>query len=529
MPANMPKLVHHLVLSVLALAGTMDVSAGVPELVVPYEAERFATAPGKIDELVMNSLSKAGLRPARPCSDGVFVRRVYLDVLGLPPTAKEAETFLKDTRTNKRAVLINQLLVRPEHVDYWTMRWCDLLRVKSEFPINLWPNAVQAYQRWVHQSLRENMPYDRMARELLTSSGSNFRVPQVNFLRAVQGRGQQPLAAAVALTFMGSRLSTWPSDRRAGLESLFSRVAYKPTAEWKEEIVCLDPSLTEALEAILPDGRAVVVPAGSDPRMVFADWLITAENRWFARAAVNRTWAWIFGRGIVHEPDDLRPGNLPSIPGLLEYLEKEFVASGYDQRALLRLILNSRVYHFSSIPQSQDAKAAAMFASYPVRRLEAEVLLDALCALTGTTEGYQSPIPEPFTYIPAGPRSVNLADGSITSPFLELFGRSNRETGMVMERTPKISAAQRLYLLNSSQLQGKIEKSWRLKSMMEEHRKEPGKLVRAVWLAVLSREPTADELGRAMVHLKAFDNGRREAANDLVWAMANSKEFLYRH
>jgi Protein of unknown function (DUF1553)/Protein of unknown function (DUF1549) len=529
MPANMPKLVHYLVLSVLALAGTTGVSAGVPELVVPYEAEGFTTVPGKIDELVLNSLARANVRPARPCSDEVFVRRVYLDVLGLPPTAAEAEAFLKDTRTNKRAVLINQLLIRPEHVDYWTMRWCDLLRVKSEFPINLWPNAVQAYQRWIHQSLLENMPYDRMARELLTASGSNFRVPQVNFLRAIQGRGKQPLAAAVALTFMGTRLTTWPDDRRAGLESLFSRVAYKATAEWKEEIVCLDPSATEPLEAVLPDGRAVVVPAGSDPRMVFADWLITAENRWFARAAVNRTWAWIFGRGIVHEPDDLRPGNLPSVPGLLEYLEREFVASGYDQRALLRLILNSRVYHFSSIPRSQDPRATGMFASYPVRRLEAEVLQDAVCALTGTTEGYQSPIPEPFTYIPAGPRSVNLADGSITSPFLELFGRSSRESGLVMERISRISAAQRLYLLNSSQMQGKIERSWRLKNLMEEHRKDPGGLVRALWLAVLSREPTADELGLAIRHLQATDNGRKEGANDLVWALANSKEFLYRH
>jgi hypothetical protein len=153
----------------------------------------------------------------------VFVRRVYLDLLGLPPTAEEAEAFLKNPKADKRAALIDALLEQDEHVDYWTMRWCDLLRVKSEFPINLWPNAVQAYQRWIREAVRANLPLDEMARQILTASGSNFRAPAVNFYRAVQGRGPQPLAAAVVQTWMGSRIESWPSDRRAGLEAFFSR------------------------------------------------------------------------------------------------------------------------------------------------------------------------------------------------------------------------------------------------------------------------------------------------------------------
>lgn len=196
----------------------------------------------------------------------MFIRRVHLDVIGIPPEAAEVLAFLKDSRPDKRAVLIDSLLARDEYADYWSMKWCDLLRVKSEFPINLWPNAVQAYQRWIREALRDNLPYDRMARELLTSSGGNFRVPQVNFLRAVQGKGPQPLAAAVALTFMGSRIETWPADRRAGMEALFSRLAYKTTAEWKEEIVCLDPAPMGPLEAMLPDGRKLRVQPGNDPR-----------------------------------------------------------------------------------------------------------------------------------------------------------------------------------------------------------------------------------------------------------------------
>lgn len=525
----MQRIVQCLVWSGLTACGWTVIQAGEEPLRHPYEAAAFTTAEGKIDQLVFSALKKAGVRPARPCSDEVFVRRVFLDVIGLPPEAAEVRTFLKDKRPDKRAVLIDSLLAREESVDYWSMKWCDLLRVKSEFPINLWPNAVQAYQHWIREAMRTNMPYDRMARELLTSSGSNFRVPPVNFLRATQGRGTQPLAAAVALTLMGSRIEKWPADRKAGVEAMFSRVIFKPTAEWKEEIVCLDPTPMGPLEAVLPDGSKVKVQPGADPRVAFADWLLTPGNRWFSRAAVNRTWAWIFGRGIVHEPDDLRPDNPPAVPGLLEHLEREFAASGYDMRKLLRLILNSRIYQLSPVPQSDNPRAAAMFASYPVRRLEAEVLLDSLCVLTGTTEGYNSPIPEPFTYIPASARSVNLADASITSPFLEMFGRSQRDSGFVMERNNRISAAQRLHLLNSSQVQGKIERSWRLKNLLQNHRGDQAKLVRAVWLAVLSRPPLPDEEREAIDYASAGNAGLKQATDDLVWTLVNSKEFLYRH
>lgn len=507
----------------------MILAAETGGVTAPYEADDFSTPETKIDRIVFDAQRKAGIRTALPCSDEVFVRRVFLDVTGLPPGAEETQAFLKDKRTGKRAALIDMLLEKPEHADYWSMKWCDLLRVKSEFPINLWPNAVQAYQRWIREALRDNAPYDRMARELLTASGSNFRAPPVNFMRAVQGRGPQPLAAAVALTFMGSRIETWPADRRAGLEAMFSRVIYKPTAEWKEEIVCLDPAPTGPLNAVLPDGREIKVAPGADPRAAFADWLITPENRWFSRAAVNRAWAWIFGRGIVHEPDDIRPDNPPAVAGLLEHLEREFAAGAYDHRKLLRHILNSRVYQLSPVPRSADPRAAAMFASYPVRRLEAEVLLDSLCQLTGTAEGYDSPIPEPFTYIPASPRSVNLADASITSSFLEMFGRSPRESGHVMERNNRISAAQRLHLLNSSQVQDKIDRGWRFKQLVRQNHRSPENLVRGIYLAVLSRPPLHAEEQAAIDHGTGPAGFTKQAVDDLVWALVNSKEFLHRH
>ena len=521
--------IHRLILfgTSLVLAGTAEIAAD--DLVEPFEAKAFATPATRIDELVFGALRKAGIEPARPCSDAVFVRRVFLDVIGAPPEAAEVQAFLADKRGDKRSRLIDSLLARDEHVDYWAMKWYDLLRVKSEFPINLWPNAVQAYQRWIRESLAANLPYDKMARELLTASGSNFRVPQVNFMRAVQGSGPQPLAAATALSFMGSRIETWPADRRAGLESVFSRTAFKATAEWKEEIVYLDPAPMGALDVLLPDGTRRLVPPGSDPRAVFADWLLAPGNRWFARAGANRTWAWIFGRGIVHEPDDLRTDNPPSIPGLLEYLEREFASHAYDTRKLLRLILHSQVYQLSPVPRSNDPRALEMFASYPVRRLEAEVLLDALCRLTGTVEGYDSPIPEPFTYIPASARSVDLADGSITSSFLEMFGRSPRDTGYFTERNNRITASQRLYLLNSSQIQGRIEKSWRIRNLVQAQRKDERGLVRAIYLAVLSRPPIYAEERAALDYAGESMLPPKQAADDLIWALINSKEFLHRH
>ena len=266
----------------VALAMAMGVAAAGKETgppVAPYERADFATAETKLDRIVFDAHRKAGIQTALPCSDAVFVRRVYLDLTGLPPIAAEARAFLAEKRPDKRAALIDALLERPEYTDYWTMRWCDLLRVKSEFPINLWPNAVQAYQKWISDCVRDNVPLDRMARQMLTSSGSNFRVPPVNFLRAVQGRGTQPLAAAVALTLMGSRIESWPADRRSGMEALLSRIAYKPTAEWKEEIVCLDPAPAGPLDAVLPDGTKVRVQPGQDPREVFADWLLAPNNR----------------------------------------------------------------------------------------------------------------------------------------------------------------------------------------------------------------------------------------------------------
>jgi len=498
----------------------------------PFDGAKFTPA-GTIDKLVLKALRAKKITPASLCSDAVFFRRAHLDVTGTLPDPREVRDFLADRKPDKRVALIDRLLEREEFADYWAQRWGDLLRIKAEFPINLWPNGVQAYSRWVHAAVRENMPYDRFARVLLTSSGSNFRVPPVNFYRAIQGQEPSAIAAAVGLTFLGARIESWPPARREGMEAFFSRVAYKKTAEWKEEIVYLDPAATEPVRAVFPDGKPVRVPVGTDPREVFADWLIRPDNPWFARNAVNRVWAWLLGRGIVHEPDDFRPDNPPTHPELLDFLAKELVAAKYDLRHVYRLILTSNTYQQSPVPRSDSPQAEAMFACYPVRPLDAEVLVDALNWITGARSGYSSLIPEPYTFIPAYERTIALEDGSITSQFLEMFGRPSRDTGRYAERNRKPDKAQRLHLLNSSTFQDRIARSWRLQGLMRAAGKDHHRLINLVYVTILSRPPTAAERSTVEKQFKPQGkrgrNSNRDAVIDLTWALINTKEFLYRH
>jgi hypothetical protein len=499
----------------------------------------------------MARLLPLDIQPAL-CSDAVFVRRVYLDVIGTLPTAKEAREFIADPDAkNKRRLLLDRLLERDEFADSCALKWGDILRIKAEFPVNLWPNAAQAYYRYVRASIAANKPYDKFAREMLTSSGSNFRVGSVNFYRAIQNRNPEGIATAVALTFMGVRADKWPTNQLAGMAAFFAQIGYKPTREWKEEVVFWDPLNSSAQTtnnapadstllptncapevAVFPNGKQIKLPPDRDPREVFADWLITPKNPWFTRNIANRLWSWLLGRGIIQEADDIRDDNPPSNPALLAYLEKELVAGRYDPKRLYRLILNSKTYQFSSVPRSNAPQAEANFGSYALRRLDAEVLIDAINKITGSSDLYTSAIPEPFTYIPTDQPAIALADGSITSPFLALFGRSARATGMENERNNKMMPAQCLHLLNSSHIQRKLEQSPKLKAIFDSGRKQP-EIVEELYLTILSRFPTPDEVkaledygkpGRSGVRVKTRDDWL-----DITWALINSTEFLYRH
>lgn len=514
-----------LVIGVLALAGT---AIAETEPANPYDSALTPTPLSDIDQLVLARLHKLGIQPAKTCSDAVFVRRAYLDVIGTLPTAEETEAFLADKSMRKRGDLIERLLARDEFADYWAMKWSDVLRVKAEFPINLWPNAVQAYHRWIHTSIVENKPYDRFARELLTASGSNFRVPPVNFYRAMQKKDPEGIAHTVALTFMGARAEKWPDERRKGMAAFFAQLGHKATAEWKEEIIFFDSALPAVGTPMFPDGTAAKLTAERDPREVFADWLISPRNPWFSANIANRVWFWLLGRGLVEEADDLRADNPARNPELLRYLQAELIGAHFDLKHLYRLILNSRTYQLSSLPRSTHPDAEANFAFYATRRLEAEVLIDALNQLSGTTEKYSSPIPEPFTFIPEDQRAIALADGSITSSFLELFGRSSRDTGMAGERNSRITPAQRLHLLNSSQVQRKIEQGPKMQALLRS-KDSPKQRTTALYLAILSRYPTDEELKVVEDYTQPGSSGPATNPADVAWALINSDEFLHRH
>jgi len=501
-----------------------------------FEGRAHTDSDNPVDRAVFDQLKQQGIQPARICPDHVFLRRAYLDVTGTLPTAAEAKAFLRNRSRGKRGALVDRLLAHPLFADYWTMKWSDLLRVKAEFPIKLWPNAAQAYHRWIHDSIRENKPYDAFVRELLTSTGSNFRVAPVNFYRALASKKPEALAKGVALTFMGVRFDKWPEQRRTEMAAIFSYVGFKGTSEWKEEIIFFDhiKASTDAAagtlpEAVFPDGSRVRLSDDVDHRIQFADWLITPENAWFTRNIANRAWHWLLGRGIIHEPDDIRPDNPPENARLLEVLQQELIAAKYDLRQLFRLILNSQAYQLSSVPAEKTAEASSPFASYRIRRLDAEVLIDALNQLTGATDSYSSYAPEPFTYIPEEHRSIMLPDGTISSPFLEMFGRPSRDTGLESERSNAPTSAQRLHLLNSSHVYNKVTNSKKLRAIIRAGRRDPERTAIGLYLHILSRYPADTELKKLEAYAKTGIAPGAEAYIDLAWALINSSEFFYRH
>jgi hypothetical protein len=520
-------------------------AAGVILLISSVISNSYAgttKASATIDRLVFAKLDELGIPSSDDCSDEVFLRRAYLDVIGTLPEAKEARKFLNSTSPN-RTKLIEDLLARDEFSDYWSMKWCDLLRIKAEFPSNLWPNAVQAYHRWVRTALFNNMPYNQFARELLTSSGSNFRVAPVNFYRAVPKREAQEIAQVAALTFMGMRTDGWEQDQRLGMAAFFGKIGYKKTAEWKEEIIFFDPTKSfcypETENPVLPklpDGTLITIPDDQDPREIFTDWLVDSEI--FSQCIVNRIWYWLMGRGLVQEPDDFRPDNPPQNPELLSFLAKELVASGYDLRHIYRIILNSKTYQLSSIHNEANLSDEENFSHYYVRRLDAEVLIDAICQITKTTESYSSAIPEPFTWIPEKQRSIALSDGSITSPFLDLYGRPPRDSGYESERNNTPSNSQKLHLLNSTHIQQKILNNKSLLGMYFEKQKgkkkpktswkTPDKTLEEIYLTILSRYPTDQEKAVARAYFNQTGS-RYNAGVDIIWALLNTKEFIYRH
>lgn len=411
-------------------------------------------------------------------SDAVMVRRIFLDLAGRLPTVEEARSYVGSSAADKRARLVDRLLGGGAFADLWSMRFCDILRVKSEFPINLWPNAVYVYHRRIRSFVADDEPWDRFARALLTSTGSDFRDAEANFFRATARRTPEGYAEAVGQTFLGEDWRSVVSE--AALAGYFRNVRVKHTREWKEEVVLVE---------------------GEDLRPALADRLSGEWRQPFAAAFVRRVAWWLLGRR------DPTAGEVAA-----------FVAGGFRLKSLVRAMLLSDAYARGPVT-----------GGFPCRRLEAEVLEDVLCDLTGMTRSYQSIAPEPFTFLPPERRSVLIEDGSISSAFLTLFGRPARDTGRLDERQDAITAKQRLYLFNSGKLHQALGK------MLSRHKGiwklPPRRRIEDLYWRFLSRPPTAAEARRLMARFEALPKGRERGAfqKDLAWALMNSREFLYRH
>jgi hypothetical protein len=494
-----------------------------------YEKASRVKLSGPLDELLKSGWDRQKLPVNLEASDAVFVRRAHLDFLGRLPTVAEAKAYIGDNDPDKKRKLIDRLLADDDgFADYWAMRFGDILRVKSEFPVNLWPNAVFAYHRFIYDALRRNLPLDRFACELLLSAGSNFRNPGVNFFRATANRDAAGIAKVAALTFMGVRFDKLPEAERKNLIEFFSRVRFKPTGEWKEEIVFAEPA-AETANLVLPDGKKIKVPPGADRRKFFCDYLLNRDNPVFARSMVNRVWHWFFGGGIVEEADDLRPDNPPCNPELLEYLTGEFVKSGYDLRALCRLIGNSAAYCASSEYAGGDLELGRRyFAVYPIRRLDAEVIDDAIGDITMIRSSYSSVIPEPFTFMPKTGRTITLPDGSINSQFLILFGRPARDFGVLSERNNEVTVKQRLFLLNSGDVYRRLGNLYKHDGFTK---MPPRQKADFLYYLFLSRPATAEEFRVADEALKVCDNSKERWRfwQDLAWVLLNTKEFIFQH
>ncbi len=483
-----------------------------------------------IDPLVYGKLRKLNELPSEQASDADFLRRVYLDIIGTLPTADEARAFLKDDRPDRRGLLVEQLLARPEFADFWALKWSDVMRVDRQV---LGHKRAYAYYRWIRESLAANKPYDQFCREIVGAEGPLAEAPAASFYKVVTKPGE--MGGTLSQVFLGVRIECaqchhhpfdrWSQTDYFGMQAFFTQVAFKGGAA-NESLVAAnsaatvhprtgEPVFAHALATDLPKAE----PAG-DRRQLLADWMTAPDNPWFARNFVNRVWAHFLGRGLVEPVDDVRLTNPPTNPELLDALARHFVEMKFDFKQLIRTITASRVYQTAAAPNDSNANDDRNFARALLKPLEAEVLLDAVCQTTG--------VPEKFQGMPAGCRAIELWDSQSSHYFLKLFGRPTRTTACECERTKEPSVAQVLHLLNSIELHAKLAhvggRMARLEKLSDDNA-----IVEELYLTCYSRFPDERERQTAVSYLETHKTARRQAIEDLAWSILNTPEFVFNH
>ena len=501
-----------------------------------------------IDELVFAKLRTIGMPPSPLCDDATFIRRVSLDIAGRLPDLDETRKFVADADPAKRDKLIDSLLGSAGYADFFANKWSALLRNKRTKPSDARGNF--AFHDWIRDAMLTDKPYDQFVREIVAASGEIEENPPVAWYRQVKEPQQQ--LEDTAQLFLGMRLQCaqchhhpyekWSQQDYYSFSAFFSQVGRKPTAVKENEMIFHKRGTATAVNK---KTRQNVKPAGlgatpreiapdDDPRLALADWMSSKDNPFFAKALVNRYWKHFFNRGIVEPEDDMRETNPPSNPELLDALAKRFVESGYDMKALIREMTRSQSYQFSALPNEFNKNDRQNFSRYYPRRLPAEVLFDAVNQLTSA--------PSSFPGLPAGTRAISLPDNSFnaSSYFLVVFGRPEASSACECERTQEASLAQCLHLLNAKDIQDKLSSNTgRTAQLAADPRGDEEKL-RELYQLAYSREADSAELSLALAHLekprkdaegKPLDPlaAKRQGYEDVLWAILNTKEFLFNH
>ena len=514
--------------------------AAVP-LGAPVKTEDLPTTKNFIDELVFKNLKTLGLPPSALCNDSTFVRRAAIDIAGRLPTLSETEQFLADPDPNKRDKWIDTLLASTDYADYFTHKWTLLLRNKREQTSDARGTVI--LHAWIRDAFYANKPYDQFVRELLTASGDIEDNPLVNWWREIKQTTDQ--VENTAQMFLGLRIACarchhhpfekWSQDDYFGYSAFFSRIGRKYGRGYAGNVerIFYDRGVASTKHpktgaAIPPAGlgaKPVALNINDDPRNALADWMTAKDNPFFARAFVNRYWKHFFGRGLVDPEDDMRITNPPSNPELLDALAQHFVTSGFDMKNLIRTICSSQVYQLSSEPNEYNLHDKQNYARFYPRRLAAEVLLDSIdqVALSRSNFGGAPALP-PET------RAVQLPHDPYPGMyFLQIFGMPEGTTACECERTSSANLAQSLHLFNSSEIQNKLSSpTGRGAVLAADKGRSPAEKVREIFLWVYSRPPTSQQLELALSHLTSSKD-EKAALEDLLWALMNTKEFLFNH
>lgn len=501
-----------------------------------------------VDDAVFANLRELGIPPSPVCDDATFLRRVTLDIAGRLPTEEEAKTFFAKKSADKRDQWVDELLRSPDYADFFANKWTALLKNRRDDASDMVANF--AFHAWVRDSLLSNKPYDQFVRELLAATGQVIGNPPVAWYKRVKEPKDQ--IEDVAQLFLGVRMQCaqchhhpferWSQDDYYSLAAFFAQVGRKASGVRGEDLIFHKRGTATAKNiktgmalkpAALGDSVPEIAP-DEDPRLRLAEWMRSPRNPFFAKVLVNRYWKHFFQRGLVEPEDDIRDSNPPSNPELMAALEKHFMDSGFDLKQLVRTLVRSNAYQLSSIPNQHNLGDRQNFSRYYPRRLPAEVMLDSLDQLAGTQTD--------FANLPAGTRAVALPDNSYnrSSPFLRVFGRPENESVCECERMQSSSLAQSLHMINAADIRSKIADANGRAERLSKDKRPFEERIQDMYLAAFARQPKSDELKTALQYLaeprfnsagKPVEPTRatRENFQDLIWALINSKEFLFNH